>query len=316
MLHSSKEQFEPSQWRLIVEDVPRSGPANMAIDQAIAESAAEGTSPPTLRFYRWSPPAVSIGRYQPSSEIDFDAATNLGYEVVRRSTGGRAILHIDELTYSVAASRDEPRVQGSVMDSYLRLSNGLLAGLANLGVHADKADAHVRAGKDVSAACFEVPSAYEITVEGRKLIGSAQSRRRNYVLQHGTLPLKGDITRLLSVLILTETDRKALAEQLALRACVLSTALDLQNAPPAPLSTTEFPSEGSPLVPQDEAINMRSLESLFYAAVNALCQGFAKTLNLDFSDKLVSTAPSTAEMARAAQLIREQYGSDSWTFSK
>ena len=159
-------QFEHAEWRLIVEDTPRSGAANMALDQAIADACAQGASPPTLRFYRWSPPAVSIGRHQPVSDVDLVAARELGYDVVRRPTGGRAILHTDELTYSVTAPANDARVQGSVMDAYLRLSNALLAGLVGIGLAADKAPGDIRAGPDVSAACFEAPSAYEITAGG------------------------------------------------------------------------------------------------------------------------------------------------------
>ena len=173
------ETFEPATWRLIIEDEARSGPANMAIDQAIATACAAGESPTTLRFYRWQPPTISLGRHQALAEIDLAAAEALGYGIVRRTTGGRAILHTDELTYSVAASADEPRVKGGVMDAYLRLSNALVTGLRNLGLEADKASGDTRVGTDVSAACFEVPSAYEITASGRKLLGSAQSRRAN-----------------------------------------------------------------------------------------------------------------------------------------
>lgn len=278
-------EFERTEWRLLIEDEPRSGPANMAIDHALALACAAGESPPTLRFYRWNPPAVSIGRNQPAAEIDLDMVSEHGFDIVRRTTGGRAILHIDELTYSIVAPRNEPRVQGAVMDTYLRLSNGLLAGLTQLGVHADKAGADVRTGKDVSAACFEVPSAYEITVNGRKLMGSAQSRKRDFVLQHGSLPLNGDIARLIDLLALAEAEKRLLRGQLIDRACTLSDIL-----PAATASIT------------------------FNDVAQALSRGFAQVLNLDFGP--VQRNPSNAEIAQASQLIREQYGKDSWTFSR
>lgn len=281
--------FPKTEWRLIIETQPRSGPANMAIDHAIAQSCASGDSPPTLRFYQWHPPAVSLGRHQPIAEIDTDAAHDAGVDIVRRTTGGRAILHIDELTYSVAAPRSEPRVDGGVMDAYLRISNGLLAGLENLGVVADKADSKVRVGKDVSAACFEVPSAYEITVGGRKLIGSAQSRRRGYVLQHGSLPLAGDITRLIQLLRLTENERVLLMDQLQNRACTLASVLLDRNLP----NTVEF---GSVAV--------------------ALANGIAQVLNLEFPSHLRKEAPSPREMASATQLGHEQYANPEWTNSR
>ena len=274
--------FEPSQWRLLVEQEPRSGPANMALDQAIAEACAAGESLPTLRFYRWNPPAVSLGRHQPHDDVDPDALAARGYDIVRRPTGGRAILHTDELTYSVCAAAGEPRVQGSVMDAYLRLSNALLAGLHDLGLPADKAGADVRAGSDVSAACFEVPSAYEITAGGRKLLGSAQSRRAGYVLQHGALPLAGDIGRLVEVLALDDAERAALHTELTARACTVADALDLPETDPS---------------------------IRFENVVQALCAGFSQTLNL----VLVAGQPSPAEIRHAAELIRTRYANPEWT---
>ncbi len=276
------EVFDISTWRLIVEETPRSGPANMAVDQAIAEACAAGDSPATLRFYRWQPPAVSLGRHQPLAEIDLAAVERSGYAVVRRPTGGRAILHTDELTYSVAAAVHESRVRGGVMDAYLRLSNALVAGLAQLGVAVTKAGAHVRAGADVSAACFEVPSAYELTAGGRKLMGSAQSRRAGYVLQHGSLPLVGDIGRVVDVLALPAEEAARLRAELRARACTLAEVLGV--------------AEGSPAVD-------------FARVAQAMADGFQHTLNLRFQ---VSQA-TPAEVRRAAVLIREQFANAEWT---
>jgi len=270
-------------WRLIIDTEPRSGPANMALDQAVAEAVAAGESPPTLRFYGWKPPAVSLGRHQRVAEVDLRAIAALGYEVVRRPTGGRAILHVDELTYSVAAPTGESRVQGGVMDAYLRLSNALVAGLQSLGLSdAGKAPGHVRAGEDVSAACFEVPSAYEITADGRKLIGSAQSRRAGYVLQHGSLPLTGDITRLVDVLVLTDEEAATLRVELATHACTLAQALGVAG---------------------DAA------EVAFDRVAQAMADGFRTMLNLNFT----AAHPSPGEIRRAAQLIREQFANPEWT---
>lgn len=282
---SASEVLPAATWRLIIEAEPRSGAANMALDQAIAMACAAGESPPTLRFYRWQPPAVSLGRHQPITDLDRAAVAAQGYDIVRRTTGGRAILHIDELTYAVAAVATEPRVAGGVMDAYLRLSNALVAGLHNMGVAADKAGAEVRVGPDVSAACFEVPSAYEITVQGRKLMGSAQSRRAKYVLQHGSLPLYGDITRLIDVLVLEEDMRERLRRQLADHACTLATALGVADDTPA---------------------------LAFDRVAQALVQGFADTLALTFQ----RGAPTAQELQTAAQLIREQYANAAWTESR
>ena len=273
--------FPPAVWRIIIDEQPRSGAANMALDQALAEAAAAGDSPPTLRFYRWQPPAVSLGRHQPIAEVNAAAVAERGYEIVRRPTGGRAILHIDEFTYAVTAAADEPRVGGSLMDAYLRLSNALLVGLQELGLAADKAGGDVRAGRDVSAACFEVPSAYEITAHGRKLIGSAQSRRAGYVLQHGSLPLVGDLGRLVDVLALEPAVAARLRRELTGRACTLAEALSV--------------GEDAPQVQ-------------FAAVGQAILHGFRTTLNLEFKPG----QPSPAELRRSAQLIREQFANAEW----
>lgn len=269
-------------WRLIIEEEPRSGAANMAVDEALAEAAAAGESPPTLRFYRWQPPAVSLGRHQPVADVDEAKVAELGYELVRRTTGGRAILHTDELTYSVAAPRDDPRMAGGVMDAYLLISNGLLAGLSAVGLEAEKAGGDVRAGRDVSAACFEVPSAYEITAGGRKLMGSAQSRRRGYVLQHGSLPLVGDITRLVDTLVLSPDAAQQLREQLGARACTLAQALDV--------------AEESPLLD-------------FHRVAAAMADGLADALAVTWKPGHLSAA----ENRRAAELLRTRYADSAWT---
>lgn len=274
--------YPPAVWRLIVEDEPRSGAANMAVDEALAEAAAAGESLPTLRFYRWQPPAVSLGRHQPVADVDETQITSIGYELVRRTTGGRAILHTDELTYSVAAPRDDPRMAGGVMDAYLLISNGLLAGLAAIGLAAEKAGGDVRAGRDVSAACFEVPSAYEITAGGRKLMGSAQSRRRGYVLQHGSLPLVGDITRLVDTLVLSPDAAQQLREQLDARACTLAQALGV--------------AEDSPLLD-------------FHRVAAAMADGLADALAVTWKPGRLSAA----ENRRAAELLRTRYADSAWT---
>jgi lipoate-protein ligase A len=133
-------------------------------------------------------------------DVDRRAVEGAGYDLVRRPTGGRAILHIDELTYSVTAPEREPRVRGGVVESYRRLSAGLVRGLALLGVKDIIADERAENRESEGPVCFEVPSDYEITVGGKKLVGSAQMRARGGVLQHGAVPLYGDIARICPLL--------------------------------------------------------------------------------------------------------------------
>ena len=264
-------------WRLLITE-PASGAWNMAVDEAIAILAAQDASPPTLRFYQWQPGTVSLGRHQPLADIDRGRVQARGYGLVRRPTGGRAILHIDELTYSVAGRDDEPQLAGAVLDAYNRLSEGLVLGLRRLGIEAVKASGALRVGPDVSAVCFETPSAYEICVNGRKLMGSAQSRRSGYVLQHGSLPLAGDITRLVDVLaVADEAERTSLATALAAGAVTVETAL------------------GRPVT--------------FWEAAAVLIDGLTSALDID----LVEQSLTPTELALAERLVSEQFAHPTWT---
>lgn len=222
-IHTEPDARYPrARWRLLHTGFA-DGKTNMAIDEAIMRAVTEKRVPPTLRFYGWVPPCVSIGYSQAlGDEIDLERCRRDGVGWVRRPTGGRAILHTDELTYSVVVPQDDPRAFGGVVESYRHLSRGLVAGLLQLGLDVMEADYQEKKGGDSSAACFDLPSHYEVTVGGRKLVGSAQMRRRGVVLQHGTLPLRGDITRLIDYLKLpSEARRVALKEKLAGRAATL-----------------------------------------------------------------------------------------------
>jgi lipoyl(octanoyl) transferase len=253
----------------------------MAVDEAIARAVVEEQVPPTLRFYAWEPPCVSLGRHQPLTAVDAVRCAQLGYDIVRRPTGGRAILHTDELTYSVAARQDDPLMSGLVLDVYLRLADGLVEGLQRLGVDAEPAPGTNRPGADISAACFEVPSAYEIVAGGRKLLGSAQSRRAGFVLQHGSLPLKGDLTRLIDCLVLP-----SVAAQENLRCSLTEHATTLERAAGRPIGFDE--------------------------AADALAVGFEGALEIT----LVEQELTETERAWALELARDKYGSHDWTERK
>lgn len=266
-------------WRLL--DTGFSdGATNMAIDEAVMQAVAGKKSLPTLRFYGWQPPCVSIGYAQPlRGEIDLDTCRRKRYTWVRRPTGGRAILHIDELTYSVVAPQGEARVAGDILTSYRRLSLGLVAGLRSLGGDVAQAGLLHNDSIEKSAACFEVPSHHEVTALGRKLVGSAQVRRRGVVLQHGALPLTGDVSRLADVLALPERDRDRLRGKLRQRAIALDEALGR-------------------IVPYDEV-------------AEALAEGFAQALNVDLEPGVLS-----ADERAAAARLRSRYSGDEWTFSR
>ena len=239
-----------------------SGATNMAIDEAILRGTAKGLVPPTLRFYAWEPPCLSLGQAQSFSEVDWEACIARGYTVVRRPTGGRAILHTDELTYSVTAPEDEPRVQGGIVESYRRLSEGLLEGLRLMGVPGIEAPppeiqtATSASNSSQGPVCFEVPSTYEITVAGKKLVGSAQVRREGVVLQHGTLPLVGDIARICDVLI-SHPDPARVRARAATVESVLGRAISFDEAAQAVAhgmaSVLHLELEAGDLIPQERA---------------------------------------------------------------
>lgn len=185
--------------RLLLE--PESdGPTNMAVDEAIMAAVGAGEQLATLRLYGWSPPALSLGYSQPVEDVDIRALQERGWGLVRRPTGGRAILHTDELTYSFCGTPESVFFTGGVLESYRRLSGGLAFGLQSMGLQVQAKPAPTSASFDENPVCFEVPSAFELIVDGRKVCGSAQVRRKHAVLQHGTIPLKGDLGRIVEAL--------------------------------------------------------------------------------------------------------------------
>lgn len=187
-------------WRLIL-DGTADGYTNMAVDEAILEAHLAGEAPPTVRLYRWRPACLSIGYFQRAArEVDEEGCRRLGVDWVRRPTGGRGILHDVELTYSVVASVDDTTVEGGILQSYRKISAGLVSGLRRLGVPAEMAPEKTRGHGLGSAACFDAPSAYEVTIHGRKVIGSAQVRRGGALLQHGAILLEVDVARQVGVL--------------------------------------------------------------------------------------------------------------------
>lgn len=184
-------------WRLL-DTPPAPGAWNMAVDEALADGVRQG-GPPVLRVYRWDPPCLSLGRNQPSGGYDREAIRARGVEVVRRPTGGRAVLHHRELTYSVAARDD---ALGTLRQAYTAINRALVAGLRRLGVDARLHPAGPdRAPVPSLAPCFEQPVEGEVTAGGRKLVGSAQRRDRGVMLQHGSLPIHDDQSALAALML-------------------------------------------------------------------------------------------------------------------
>jgi lipoyl(octanoyl) transferase len=266
--------YPKATWRLI-KNKPAPGAWNMAVDEALLRSMKPGQLP-VLRFYAWDPPCVSLGYAQSYGDLDPDALVRFKWDVVRRPTGGRAILHTDELTYSVVAPYDEPRIEGGVLESYHRLSQALLASLHILNLPAEAQQAPVYRATN-GPVCFEVPSNYEITLGGKKIIGSAQARKKEGVLQHGTLPLNGDLARITKVLKFSSpSERHSAAEKLLNRATTVGAYLDRMLTWDQAAGAFEF--------------------------------GFQQTLDLE----LVEEPLREEELDFANQIISEKYGMVTW----
>lgn len=174
----------------MIEDVAHSGAFNMGVDEALLRSAI-ATGTPTLRFYQWDGPWLSLGYGQPSSEARLEACRSHGVGVVRRLTGGRAVLHGNDLTYAIAAP--ESLLPEGLQGSYRSIGAALLAALRSLGLDVTQVVAPLRSQRNpVGFDCFETPAAGEICVGDRKLAGHAQRRSGGAVLQHGSIRLQPD----------------------------------------------------------------------------------------------------------------------------
>ncbi|ANU12239.1 biotin/lipoate A/B protein ligase family protein [Planococcus antarcticus] len=186
----------------------------MALDEALLTWHSEGLIPPVIRFYSWEPAALSIGYFQKvEKEIDMEMVNRLGLGFVRRPTGGRGVLHEHELTYSIIVSEDYPDIPETVTEAYRVLSEGLLEGFKNLGLDAyfsvpDTDDKRADLKKPKSAVCFDAPSWYEMVVGGKKVAGSAQTRQKGVILQHGAILIDLDAEKLLSVFKFSNEEAK------------------------------------------------------------------------------------------------------------
>ena len=273
---------EGRSWRLIKEGA-RTAAENMAVDEALLNSCASGESPPILRFYRWEPPGLSIGYFQSHErEVNEEGCRQLGFDWVRRPTGGRAVLHQHELTYAVVI--DVALMPGSVLETYRGLSSALVAGLKHLGIEAALAPGRppTRKSRELSsAACFDSATPNEVTVEGKKVIGSAQVRKRGVLLQHGSIPLRIDRDAAVACMNLgSEAVRKRVLRTLASKAAGLEEVA----------GRTFSPGE----------------------VARALQQGFEETLGIVFREEGLSPG----EQRQVQRLAVERYRRDEWNMAR
>lgn len=268
-----------NRWRLAI-DEPGDAAWNMAVDEALLHAVGRGDVPPTLRMYGWSPPAVSLGYFQDAAfEIDLGYCRRRGWPVVRRLTGGRAVLHADELTYSVAAPAHCALFPQDVSGTYRAIARGILAGLHQLGVAAEMVSVREKTadmqGRQRSAACFSAPSWYELTVGGKKVAGSAQRRWPHAFLQHGSILLGVNAEEQCRILQNGNVPVHDLGESMT----SLGMALN------SPVS--------------------------WHEAAEALCNGFEEVLGIS----LEKGELSPGERDEAEALRESRYGTDEWNLT-
>jgi lipoate-protein ligase A len=260
---------------------------NMAIDEAMLIAHSEGLVPPTIRFYGWNPATLTLGYFQRSaSEVDAAKVKEKGIGLVRRQTGGRAVLHDQELTYSVVVSEKAPGIPSSVTEAYRVLNQGLLYGFIRLGLDAQMvslASEEERRKYETlgSSACFDSPSWYELVVEGKKVAGSAQTRQLGVVLQHGAILLDIDVDLLFDVLCFPNEQVKERLKQ-----SFRNKAVAINDLRPQKVTVEE--------------------------AQDAFYHGFSEGLGVE----LVQGELLPYESKKAEELVNTKYATDEWNFKR
>ena len=259
---------------------------NMAMDEALLNFVSRGEIDPVIRFYTWNPATLSIGYFQRlQKEIDIDKVKEKGYGLVRRQTGGRGVLHDKELTYSVIVPESHPNMPSTVTEAYKIISQGLLEGFKNLGFETYFAIPRSKEERDKlkqprSSVCFDAPSWYELVVEGRKIAGSAQTRQKGVILQHGSILQDIDLDDLFDMFKFKNERLKAkMKENFVQKAVAIN---DISN----------------------QHITLNEMENAFEA-------GFKKGLNIDFKPLEL-----TEKQLEEVQELEDKYRSEAWMYRK
>ncbi|MDP6156387.1 MAG: lipoate--protein ligase family protein [Candidatus Thermoplasmatota archaeon] len=269
-------------FRLFLDDFSDAA-TNMALDETLLQEQCKKDSIPSIRLYRWKPPALSVGYLQRiRDEVDLDICRKLGIDYVRRLTGGKAVLHDDELTYSIIIPSSHKKMEGiGVVDSYRTISKALVRSLQLCGIMCEIAPkivpSQARMGSKI---CFETPSTYEVMAGNKKIIGSAQTRDKGVILQHGSVPIDWDTEKMLDVMGIPIKGRKVYRERFNEKATSISKELGHR---------IEF-------------------EDLIHCFV----KGFEDTFKVD----LIPSEYTKDEKNIASNLATEKYASDNWNLRK
>lgn len=255
---------------------------NMAMDEALLNLVSQGVLPPVIRFYGWNPKTLSIGYFQKlEKEIDLDKVSAGGYGLVRRATGGRGVLHDKELTYSVIVPESHDKMPDSVTAAYKVISTGLLEGFRNLGFQAEFSvprtkEERTRLKDPRSSVCFDASSWYELVVEEKKIAGSAQTRQKGVILQHGSILQSIDVDELFDLFIFSSERLKE-----RMKRNFYSKAISIEDL-------------------TDEQITIPMMEKAFY-------EGFEKGLGIKLKPFNV-----TSEIEQEVSVLIEKYRSEEW----
>lgn len=274
------------QWYFI-NSGPCSPAYNMALDEALLDWHSQGEFPPVIRFYEWNPATVSIGYFQQvHKDINLDAVKKQNLGFIRRPTGGRAVLHDQELTYSVIVTESYPNMPETVTEAYRVISGGILQGFRLLGLDAYFSVPETKEQLDdlkkpKSAVCFDAPSWYELVVEGKKVAGSAQTRQKGVILQHGAILLDLNEELLLSVFNFSSAEAK---EKMRRK------------------------------LPEKAVAMNRFVDTPFTVAqcVNAFSKGFEDALDIE----LIPYELTEQQTQYVEQLMQKKYLTDDWNFKK
>ena len=269
----------------LIEQGAAGAAVNMAVDEAVATACREGESPLTLRLYEWSPAALSIGYFQDThQEVDLDRCKALGRTLVRRVTGGQAVLHDEELTYSLSARTDDPLFPKDLHGTFMTIAKGLISGLRLMDIRAEimcHPDLPAAGTYQSSPSCFMTALGFEIGVAGKKLIGSAQRRWKDGFLQHGSILCTHHPERLVELLKWPSEEKKEEA---------------LAKLGQAATSLSEI------LGSKPDSHSLRVV----------VVKGMEETLGV----RLIPGALSADEKELSRKLLEEKYGSDSWNLKR
>ena len=256
----------------------------MALDEALYEAVARGDSPPVLRLYRWHPATVTLGYAQRDpSAVKVEACRAYGFDIVRRSTGGRAVLHQHEVTYAVIAPHGSEWFPGGILESYRMIATPLQEMLSNLGIASELVPARPSTGRaGIHDFCFTAPASYELAVGEHKIAGSAQKRNERAFLQHGSVPVDLDLEVLLNVLGKPGPGAiKHLASKVGWINRYLEVPVTLDQVEEAMVSAFRKVFPVTWVVSEPEPSELARAEALFHERFSPVVQGFEEAPAID-----------------------------------